>query len=105
MTTKIKSIIKTTIYLLPLLAFVLLFVLFSNGITSIQASTLQAQRESLETALLRSTAQCYAVEGFYPPNIEYLQYKYGIIYDETLFFVDYQSIGSNIMPDITVILR
>ena len=49
------------IYLLPILAFVILFVLFLRGIGSVGESTLSKQQESLETALERSISQCYAV--------------------------------------------
>jgi hypothetical protein len=32
-----------------------------------------------------------------------LKENYGLTYDEDLFFVDYQTIGSNILPDVTII--
>ena len=61
--------------------------------------------ESLENALNRSITQCYAVEGAYPPSLAYIKEHYGLIYDEELFYVDYQPIGSNIMPDVTIMLK
>lgn len=93
------------VYLLPLLAFILLFILFYRGISSVSDTTTAKQMESLENALNRSITQCYAVEGAYPPNLDYIKEHYGLIYDEELFYVDYQPIGSNIMPDVTIILR
>jgi hypothetical protein len=93
------------IYLLPLLAFLLLFILFYKGINSVSATNVEKQRESLEAALNRSITQCYAVEGVYPPSLEYIKEHYGLLYDEELFYVDYQPIGSNIMPDVTIIQR
>ncbi|MCH5270252.1 MAG: hypothetical protein J1E83_05830 [Lachnospiraceae bacterium] len=93
------------IYLLPLLGFIALFVLFYRGISSVSDTTTAKQMESLENALNRSITQCYAVEGAYPPNLEYIKEHYGLIYDEELFYVDYQPIGSNIMPDVTILLR
>ena len=63
------------------------------------------QQESLETALARDITHCYAVEGFYPPSLSYMEEHYGLTYDKDLFFVDYQPIGSNIRPDVTVISR
>lgn len=97
--------LKKFIMFLPLLAFILLFVLFYNGIQSVSETTLEKQRESLETALTRSISQCYAVEGAYPPNLDYIVENYGLIYDESLFYIDYQPIGSNIMPDVTILTR
>ncbi len=93
------------IVLLPLIAFLLLFILFYNGIQSVSDTTLIKQRESLETALMRSISQCYAVEGSYPPDLEYIVEHYGLIYDESLFYIDYQPIGSNIMPDVTILTK
>lgn len=75
------------------------------GIQNVESSTREKQLESLENAIQRSVIQCYAVEGTYPPNLDYLKEHYGLTYDEEDFFVDYQTFGSNMMPDITVIPR
>ena len=83
----------------------ILLAVFLLSLSSIQESTLTKQQESLETALARDTTHCYAVEGFYPPSLSYMEEHYGLTYDKDLFFVDYQPIGSNIRPDVTVILR
>lgn len=91
--------------LLSVVAFIILFILFYNGIGSVSETNRMKQKESLETALNRSIIQCYAVEGAYPPSLSYIKEHYGLIYDENLFFVDYQPIGSNIMPDVTIIMR
>lgn len=91
--------------LLSIAAFIILFVLFYSGITSVSKTNKDKQKESLETALHRSITQCYTVEGAYPPSLTYIKDHYGLTYDESLFFVDYQPIGANIMPDVTVIVR
>ena len=80
------------------------FALF-QGISSISEGTRKRQKESLENAVMRSITHCYAVEGTYPSSLEYLKENYGLTYDETVFFVDYQTIGSNILPDVTIIER
>ena len=90
---------------LPLLGFILLFIVFIKGIASVSETTIDKQKESLTTALNRSITQCYAVEGTYPPSLDYLKDHYGLMYDENLFYVDYNAIGSNIRPDVTVIRR
>ena len=87
---------RKLVYLLPILAFLVLFVLFLQGIGSVSESTLTKQQESLETALGRSISQCYAVEGCYPPSLEY---------DKNSFFVDYEYYGSNLLPEVTVLRR
>lgn len=90
---------------LPLLSFILLLVLFLQGISSVSETTLRKQEESLRTAIDRSVVQCYAVEGTYPPSLSYLEEHYGLTYDRNLFFVDYQALGSNLLPDVTIIRK
>ena len=102
---KNRSLWQKLIYLLPILAFIVLFVLFLQGIGSVSESTLSKQQESLETALERSISQCYAVEGRYPPSLEYLKQHYGLLYDEDSFFIDYEYYGSNLLPEVTVLRR
>ena len=96
---KSMSLGRRLIYLLPILAFVILFVLFLRGIGSVSESTLSKQQESLETALERSISQCY------PPSLEYLEQHYGLLYDEDSFFIDYEYYGSNLLPEVTVLRR
>ena len=90
---------------LPLIGFLLLFIVFIRGIASVSDTTLEKQKESLTTALERSITQCYAVEGTYPPSLEYIEEHYGLTYDHDRFFVDYQVYGSNMYPTVTVLTR
>ncbi len=96
---------RRLLFLLPVLAFLILFVLFIRGVSSVSESTLSKQQESLETALERSISQCYAVEGSYPPSLEYLKQHYGLLYDEDSFLIDYEYYGSNLLPEVTVLRR
>ncbi len=88
---------------LSYIAFVALLVLFLFGITSVNKTTIEKQQESLQTAIERDVLHCYAVEGCYPPSLDYIKEHYGLVYDEETFFVDYKPVGSNIMPDITIL--
>lgn len=83
----------------------LVLLIFMLGINSISETTVQKQKESLETALNRNIIHCYAVEGFYPPSLEYMEDNYGLTYDKDLFFVDYHPIGSNMRPDVTILIK
>lgn len=100
-----KSHRRIRLISLPIIAFILLFLLFINGLSSVSKTTLDKQQESLSEAIDRSVAQCYAVEGTYPPSLNYLENHYGLYYDHERFFVDYQAIGSNLLPDITIIRK
>lgn len=97
------SALKRIFRFLPLALGILTIVLFIYGVSYISEASIEEQHQSLEKAVSRDIAQCYAVEGMYPPSLEYLKSHYGLIYDEEIFFVDYQPIGSNIFPDVTII--
>ena len=56
-----------------------------------------------EHAIRRASVQCYAIEGRYPPSVEYLEEHYGIVVDSDKYAVFYDGFASNLMPDITVI--
>ncbi len=90
---------------LSLLAFLALLIFALSGLNDISDKTGESQRESLENALERSIAHCYALEGTYPPSLEYIRKYYGLTYDDDRFFVDYRFIGSNMLPDVTIIER
>lgn len=74
-----------------------------NGITSVSAQTVQQQKKSLEEAIRRDMVTCYAMEGSYPESLDYLKEHYGLTYDETRYIVNYEVMGSNLMPDVTVL--
>lgn len=65
----------------------------------------RADREALalaEQAVRRAAVQCYALEGFYPADLDYLKAHYGVTADGA-YWVDYRYVASNLMPDITVL--
>lgn len=97
------GIVPRLISLLPLLVGILILIFFLRGIQSVSDTTAAKQQESLETALSRSIAQCYAVEGMYPPSLAYIKQHYGLTYDESKFMIDYRSDGSNLMPEVIVL--
>lgn len=90
---------------LSLLLFFCICGLFFGGISRLSAQARQEQKSSLEQALWRGISQYYALEGRYPETLQDLKDTCGIQYDTDLFFVDYQTAGANILPDITVIER
>lgn len=84
--------------------FFLIFFLFWGGIRSVSQTALEEQKKNLRSAILKSAVHCYAVEGRYPESLDYLKEFYGIHYDEEKFLVDYEIIGSNLMPHVTIFL-
>lgn len=100
------GVIRKIVSFLPIGAFIALFIGFLYGINTVGDTTRAKQLESLETALSRCIIQCYAVEGTYPPNLEYLKEHYGLTYNEDLFWVHYEPpFGSNMMPDYEIEVR
>ena len=59
----------------------------------------------LEESIRRAAVACYAAEGIYPPDTDYLTKHYGIQIDVNLYQVHYEIFASNIMPDITVLKK
>lgn len=83
--------------------FLLLLIWAVRGLSSVSAAANAQGAEALETALRRSVVHCYAAEGFYPPSLEYLEEHYGLTYDRERYWIDYQPVGANLMPDMTVL--
>lgn len=75
--------------------------LFPSGLLGDRSS--RESQTLLEEGLRRAAVQCYALEGAYPPNLEHLTGRYGVVVDRSRFFVDYQYVAANLMPDITVL--
>ncbi|MCD8105866.1 MAG: hypothetical protein LUF35_12930 [Lachnospiraceae bacterium] len=90
--------ILTTATIFVCAAFLLVY---GAGELSQAASTEQAK--SLQTAITRSAVQCYAAEGAYPESLDYLCEHYGISWDSEKYVVDYEILGANLMPSVTVI--
>lgn len=82
-----------------------LALLFLLGLTRLEQGHRAADLQNLENALRRTAVACYAMEGAYPPDVDYMRRHYGLQYDESQFFVDYEVTASNLMPEITVLER
>ncbi|MDD3278463.1 MAG: hypothetical protein PHG16_06220 [Lachnospiraceae bacterium] len=100
-----KSPRKNKNILWSILIFALLILALLLFISRFSHSSLQEQKASLEQSLRQGAVHCYAVSGSYPESLAILLEQYGISYDKNSFFVDYQPLGANVMPDITVIAR
>ena len=90
--------------LLPV-AVAAVLLLFLTGLSNLDRGRSEEGRQQLEEALRRGAVACYAAEGIYPPNVEYLKEHYGVQVDEDRYAVFYEVFASNLMPDITVLER
>jgi len=74
---------------------------FQDAAVSSKAENLRMTEDSLR----RAVVSCYALEGRYPPNVDYLQQQYGLQVDEDAYIIHYEIFAENIMPEITVLER
>jgi hypothetical protein len=89
--------------LLPVCLTLALLVL---AVYAVQTTQKQMAAESLrltEESVRRAAVQCYALEGAYAMDLQYLIDNYGIRPDTDRFIVHYMYQGDNLLPDITVL--
>lgn len=96
---------KSIAVFLPALLLALVIVVFVYLANDLSTTNSSQEYEILDKALTRSITQCYALEGFYPPSLTYLEENYGLTYNKEHFYIDYRYIGSNLRPDVTIIGR
>ena len=91
--------------IISIVVFFVVFFCFQAALSSLSRQTEQEEMQTLQTAISRDITQCYAIEGSYPQSLDYLKKNYGLHYDESRYFVDYQPLGANILPEVTIIRR
>lgn len=82
---------------------VLILLCFLSGISNLSQGRGAEDKQQLEEALRRAAVTCYAVEGIYPPDVDYMVEHYGLQIDSRRYVVSYISFAENMMPDITVL--
>lgn len=90
-------------WLLSIGVFAAMIGIFGASVLSFGEKTGSREEETLRRAVTRASVQCYAIEGRYPPSVEYLEEHYGIRIDREKFHVFYNGFASNVMPEITII--
>ena len=85
--------------------FLLVITAFTLTVARMGAVEKREESALVEQAIRSATYVCYAVEGAYPPDIDYLKENYNLSYNEKKFRVTFDSFASNMMPDIYVVER
>ena len=88
--------------LLPAAAVAAL-VWFAAAVDGLDQGRAEEDMRQLEETLRRGCVACYAAEGVYPPDLDYLKEHYGLQVDEARYTVRYSAFAENLMPDITVL--
>lgn len=86
-------------------AFAALALLFVGALTRMGDQTQQEQEALIQGAVRRALVTCYAVEGQYPKDVDYLIAHYGLVVDTENYFITYDAFASNIMPDVGVLRK
>lgn len=86
------------------LAIVLVLVLSGWFLSGVLAPGWRERSKALTyDAVRRGAVQCYAMEGAYPTDLDYLEEHYGVRVDTKKWVVDYRYVADNLTPDITVL--
>lgn len=85
---------------IPALMFAAMLVVFIYGIMYFENVNTEQNLILTENAVRKATIQCYANEGFYPPNLQYIEEKYNVTIDYSKFNVTYDCAAANVMPNI-----
>lgn len=85
--------------------FVALIVAFVLVVNSITSGGSRQEARLVEDAVRNAALTCYAVEGAYPEDLDYLREKYQLAYNQDHYIVSYDAFASNLMPAISVVER
>ncbi len=100
---KMKYLWKGT--LMPAGIFMLLLVLFLGGVFYLGRFNREQELMLTKQAISKAVVQCYAIEGMYPAELSYLEDNYYLRIDYDNYYVFYDCISSNLMPEIEVFGR
>ena len=92
--------LRTTV--LPVLMFLTAIGLFGAGLARVDSTTKAEGLRRGQATLSRTVTVCYAIEGRYPPNVQYMQDSYGLTIDEEAYIIHYNYFAANIAPEMWV---
>jgi len=98
-----KSFMRSLLVMIAVFA-----VLFTGAIALLDymnGASEDTQLEMVENAVMDAVITCYAVEGVYPKDLQYLVDNYGLYYDSERFVVFYDVFASNVIPDVRVRMK
>lgn len=84
-------------------AVMAVLLVFVSALGNLERGRESEDIRQLQEVLRKGCVACYAAEGVYPPDLEYLKKHYGIQIDEERYVVYYSRFAQNLMPDVTVL--
>ena len=94
------SFISMLVCLAVMAALALLVVI---NVKAYGSSYNERRLDEIRNTVLSCVSQCYALEGVYPPDLQYLEDNYGLIMDKSRYIYHYEMFASNIFPDVKVL--
>lgn len=95
----LKSVIKK----IPFLALLIIFIFILFNVLNWNKNYADEQEIILiEQSVKKAVVNCYALEGVYPQNLDYIEKNYGVSYNHDKYYVDYQIFAPNVFPNIEV---
>lgn len=88
-----------------LAAAIVVLLLTVGLLASAGGRELRDSSAAIRTAVERSARQCYAVEGIYPPDLDYLRENYGLQVNTDDYYISYEIYASNVAPTVKVVAK
>ncbi|MGN1008847.1 MAG: hypothetical protein ACI4PV_07855 [Butyricicoccus sp.] len=80
----------------------LILALFCLGVWQIDDWMAAEGRRALEHELEQAAEHCYAAEGRYPPDLDYIEEHYGVRTGNRRYTVEYRRVAPDRAPEIIV---
>lgn len=97
---KKKKLISGPIF--GVVLFVSCFIFFLVAISNVSDDVNDNEVKTLEDSIDKAITTCYAIEGAYPENLQYIEDNYGVWIDYDKFLVVYSVLGPNVKPSVLV---
>jgi len=88
--------------LISILISLVIILMVGSSLLRLSRQSREAGLQVASDALERAVMQCYALEGAYPPSLQYLSDNYGLIVDQNKYVYLYEPVAGNIHPIIGV---
>lgn len=88
--------------IVSILISVLILLFVGSSLVRLERQSREAGIRVAGQAIERAVMQCYALEGAYPPSLQYLEENYGLIINENKYVYLYEPVAGNIHPIIGV---
>lgn len=99
----LERTLKTVVF--PLMLTLIVVITMVIGAFLFSGSVVTQDLELTESSIRKTVITCYADEGRYPPDISYMEERYGLRIDHDRYNVVYDCMASNIFPNIDVYVK